>query len=398
MQVPTRRLSYYNGQSYTFTWEDGNQLKSATVGGKTIDFYYNSDGIRTKKETPDANYYYRLSGSKVVEMAKENENGTVRYVFIYDAEGRPHELHYYSGYDDTTPTKYYYVLNLQGDVIQLRDSSNAVVANYTYDAWGRLLSVKNASGFTISDASHIANVNPIRYRGYFYDTETKLYYCNSRYYDPQVKRFINADELLSTGTGFLGYNMFAYCENKPVMCSDPSGNRFEGLKEFGSRFVHTVKFFGRVIASPFKAISIEASGGIGIGAKSKVNFNGVPVEFGASTSITDSISYDKGEFDVKNKTSTTVGVEVAEVFDFAHTNGHEHSYFDDNCTCDFMDSSFGEKSECPANQKNNSNNASFGISVGAYLLFGGEISIGIDFETWGNELLSIFYDAFSYGK
>ena len=216
-------LSYYNGQSYTFTWEDGNQLASATVGGKTIDFYYNSDGIRTKKETPDATYYYRLSGSKVVEMAKENENGTVRYVFIYDADGNPHELHYYNGYDDTTPTKYFYVLNLQGDVIQLRDTSNAVVANYTYDAWGRLLSVKNASGSTISDATHIANVNPIRYRGYFYDTETKLYYCNSRYYDPQVKRFINADVYVSTGQGFLGFNMFAYCENNPVGMSDISG-------------------------------------------------------------------------------------------------------------------------------------------------------------------------------
>ena len=102
----------------------------------------------------------------------------------------------------------------------------AVVANYTYDAWGRLLSVKNASGATISDASHIANVNPIRYRGYFYDTETKLYYCNSRYYDPQVKRFINADVLLSTATGFLGYNMFAYCGNNPVVYGDQSGKAY----------------------------------------------------------------------------------------------------------------------------------------------------------------------------
>ena len=127
----------------------------------------------------------------------------------------PHEIHKYVA-GATPPTKYFYVLNLQGDVIQLRDSSNAVVANYTYDAWGRLLSVKNASGATITDATHIANVNPICYRGYFYDTETKLYYCNSRYYDPQIKRFINADELVSTGTGFLGYNMFAYCENNPV--------------------------------------------------------------------------------------------------------------------------------------------------------------------------------------
>ncbi len=93
--------------------------------------------------------------------------------------------------------------------------------NYTYDAWGRLVSVRNASGSTISDASHIANVNPIRYRGYFYDTETKLYYCNSRYYDPQVKRFINAEPNMFDGgfdanAVFLGYNVFCYCANNPV--------------------------------------------------------------------------------------------------------------------------------------------------------------------------------------
>ena len=76
-------LSYYNGQSYTFTWEDGNQLASATVGGKTISFDYNSDGIRTAKYVAgEADYYYRLNGTKVVEMVMDSDIGYFSYLFM----------------------------------------------------------------------------------------------------------------------------------------------------------------------------------------------------------------------------------------------------------------------------------------------------------------------------
>jgi len=149
-------------------------------------------------------------------------------------------------------SKYYYVLNLQGDVVQLVDSENGVVANYTYDAWGKLLSVTDASGNAITNTLHISNVNPIRYRGYFYDTETGLYYCNSRYYDPQMRRFINADGYTSTGQGFGGFNMFAYCQNNPVMYTDSSGEFLQHIVDFIDTCVNTlsnmvnnlVKFIG----------------------------------------------------------------------------------------------------------------------------------------------------------
>jgi len=94
------------------------------------------------------------------------------------------------------------------------DASGSIVASYTYDAWGRLLSASGA----------MASINPIRYRGYYYDTETGLYYLQSRYYDPEVCRFINADAYASTGQGILGCNMFAYCGNNPVRSLDTSGN------------------------------------------------------------------------------------------------------------------------------------------------------------------------------
>ena len=82
----------------------------------------------------------------------------------------------------------------------------------------------------------------------------------------------------------------------------------------------------------------------------------------------------------------------------SYKNGHEHSYFDDNCACNFMSSTFGEKSECVANQKIISNDATVGFSVGAYLLLGFEASINVDLAAWNDELISIFYESISYGK
>ena len=136
--------------------------------------------------------------------------GTKTLTFSYDASGRPLTLDY-SG------TTYYYVTNLQGDVTAILSSSGTAVVQYTYDAWGNPLST------TGSMASTLGTLNPLRYRGYVYDTETGFYYLQSRCYDPQIGRFINADALVSTGQGLLGNNMFAYCLNNSVAYSDSGG-------------------------------------------------------------------------------------------------------------------------------------------------------------------------------
>ena len=121
-------------------------------------------------------------------------------------------------YGDTVWTDYYFAKNLQGDVLAVYAASdNTCVAAYTYDAWGNVLTT------TGSMASTLGKDNPLRYRGYVYDTETTLYYINSRYYDPSVGRFISADALISTGQGLLGNNMFAYCRNNPVCRIDITG-------------------------------------------------------------------------------------------------------------------------------------------------------------------------------
>ena len=105
----------------------------------------------------------------------------------------------------TTPVRYYYRTNAQGDVKQIVDSNYNVVAYYAYDAWGKLLAVLDGNDNPITDSSHFAIVNPFRYRGYIYDTETGFYYVSSRFYDPEIGRWINADDAIAgVGVGAPG--------------------------------------------------------------------------------------------------------------------------------------------------------------------------------------------------
>jgi len=112
---------------------------------------------------------------------------------------------------------HWYVQNGQRDIIGITDNAGTVVVSYTYDAWG------NPIATTGSHAATVGVVNPLKYRRYYYDVETGWYYLNSRYYDPAIGRFINADGYASTGQGVLGGNMFAYCLNNPTNRVDPSG-------------------------------------------------------------------------------------------------------------------------------------------------------------------------------
>ena len=154
--------------------------------------------------------YLTLNGKVARETIRTNNTLTAVLDFIYDESGKPFALKYST--NGTSFETYYYVLNLQGDVVKLIQANGHVVAQYTYDAWGN-----------VSSSGRLAEINPLRYRGYYYDNETGFYYLQSRYYDPANRRFINADSYQSTGQGFVGTNMFAYCNNNPITAIDESG-------------------------------------------------------------------------------------------------------------------------------------------------------------------------------
>lgn len=116
------------------------------------------------------------------------------------------------------------------------DANANVVAKYTYNAWGKLLAVVDANGTVITSSSHIANINPLRYRGYYWDAETGFYYLQSRYYDPIIGRFINADTLLDSSLSS-ALNLFAYCFNCPVNTSDPKGTTPPWKRDYGNGVV-----------------------------------------------------------------------------------------------------------------------------------------------------------------
>lgn len=205
----------YDGNTYT--WQNGRQLQKIvnTSKNQEIVYQYNEDGIRTRKMVNGVATKYFIEGSKVIY---EKTNDVTTY-YTYDEQGRVIGL-------NRAGRQYYYIRNAQEDIIGLLDSSLNLVANYTYDSWGNVISVTDVNGKAITDANHIGKLNPFRYKGYYYDTDTGLYYLQSRYYNPEWGRFLNADSILDTQQGLIGTNMYAYCANNPVNNIDSDGQFF----------------------------------------------------------------------------------------------------------------------------------------------------------------------------
>ena len=201
--------SYYDGTS--FTWTQGRRLASASNGGAVTNYMYSPDGLRLSKTVAGTTHNYTWQDGKLLTETY----GTTKMEFMYDESGSPSGI-------IINGSPYYYVKNLQGDVVQLLDASGTVQATYTYNAWGEV----------IASTGVYASINPIRYRGYYQDYETGFYYLQSRYYDPVISRFINADSYASTGQGFLGLNMFAYCNNNPVSRIDVGGEIWKEVVQY----------------------------------------------------------------------------------------------------------------------------------------------------------------------
>ena len=189
---------------HTLTWEKGRQLKSFDSNTYT----YNANGIRTSKTVGGVKHTYTLDGTKILREAW----GDNALIPLYDSEDSVCGILY-------NDVPYYFIKNLQGDVIEIVDKDASVVAQYSYDTWGFC-----SIAFDLSDIG-VATVNPFRYRGCYYDNEANLYYMQSRYYDSMIGRFINSDmpEYALLSMNATGHNLMAYCLNNPVNLTDSTG-------------------------------------------------------------------------------------------------------------------------------------------------------------------------------
>ena len=198
-------LNYRDGMS--FTWRNGRWLSTTTLNdGTKVTYRYNANGMRTQKKVGSkvTDYYYDSNNNLIAE---KTDNATL--FFYYDTENSPVALSY-------NGKMFYYVKNLQGDIVKILDEDGQEKADYVYNAWGDIISQSD---------DELASINPLRYRGYVYDEDTTMYYLQTRYYDPQTGRFINADDTAyigATGT-VLSANIFTYCENNPIMKKDING-------------------------------------------------------------------------------------------------------------------------------------------------------------------------------
>ena len=190
----------------SFAWSSGRNLESITDNDNTYSYTYDESGIRTSKTVNGKTTYYNTKDGVILSQT----DGTNTMYFQYDTNGVP------LGFI-LNGTQYFYITNQMGDVISITDAQGNELAQYSYDEWGNTLSTSD---------NDIANINPLRYRGYYYDSETGYYYLQSRYYDPSICRFINADipEIVNvTKDVYTGINLFPYCNNNPVNNSDPTG-------------------------------------------------------------------------------------------------------------------------------------------------------------------------------
>ena len=197
------------------TWQNGRQLASYSKDGTTVTYTYDSDGLRTSKIVNGIKHTYLYEGDVLVY----EQRGDAHLYYYYDSNGVFTALRYVAEGENAL---YYAITNAQGDVLGLYNDAGVQLVSYQYDAWGELVAMTDTSTF------NLGTLNPIRYRGYYYDEETALYYLQARYYDADIGRWITPEPnvyngVFDIGANLLAFNVFAYCANNPIVNIDSSG-------------------------------------------------------------------------------------------------------------------------------------------------------------------------------
>lgn len=218
MSVNNTPLSYddignlltYGNRSYT--WSSGRNLASITEGENSYSYSYNKYGYRISKTVNGVTTDFNVAEDGTVVSQSD---GTNTLYFEYAEDGTPLAF-------VLNDTQYLYITNNSGDVMAIADSTGSILATYSYDEWGKV--TVNATG---DENFALANLNPLRYRGYYYDNETDYYYLQSRYYDPNICQFISPDLLKYVRfqkDQQSGINCYIYCCNNPIIATDDSGH------------------------------------------------------------------------------------------------------------------------------------------------------------------------------
>ena len=203
-------LTGYGARQYN--WTRGKLLESVTDEQGSYTYTYDADGYRATKVTANGKTTFDTIGGQLLAQAGPEGNLYFQY-----SGGTPFGF----VLDDI---QYYYLTNLNGDVVGITDAQGNLLAQYVYDPWGKLLQI-NTTEPDNADQLAVATANPLRYRGYYYDSETGMYYLQSRYYDPDLGRFISADDFdCLTTSNFFNVNAYAYCWNSPIAFKDSEGN------------------------------------------------------------------------------------------------------------------------------------------------------------------------------
>ena len=234
-----------NDVTTNLTW---NGKRLASIGGN-INYTYNSQGIRIKKETPDEITTFVLEGSNIISMNKTVGTNTYRLDFVYDSSNQIIGL-------NTIEGNYFYIKDITGNILGLIDSTGAFVVKYKYDAWGKLLDK------TIVTTCIASTHNPFVYKGYYLDEETNFYYLNARYYAPEWRRFISPDNFdYLQPESITGLNLYAYCMNDPINFADPSGH----MPKWAQWVVGGLAIAGLVVATVLTC-GVAGAGAAAVGA------------------------------------------------------------------------------------------------------------------------------------
>ncbi|KLU74971.1 DNRLRE domain-containing protein [Clostridium botulinum] len=230
----------YDG--WNFQWEQGRKLSKLDGNGYNISYKYNASGIRTEKEVNGVVTKYHLEGANVTFET----NGKYVIYYTYTVNGQLISM-------NLNGEEYYYVRNAQKDIIGLTDKAGKSVVEYSYDSWGKLLKIVDTS------EKEVGKKNPYRYRGYRCDSETGLYYLNSRFYNPEWDRFINSDSLGGSTGELLSHNTFAYCSNNPIVRQDSNGYIWDTILDIGC----AIYDFARFVMNPTWSNGVDLAWDVG---------------------------------------------------------------------------------------------------------------------------------------